>query len=202
MKLRRYEGEEDRSLILWAQEGDEKAFEELIKRYSNQIVNLSSQIMGSSDDGWDIAQEVFISVWKNIRSFDKSKNFYPWVRKITINTCYEELRRRKRERTVSIDNVEDDGPSIDLPDDSYSPEEVFNKKEVNEVLAKLMDTLPEHYRVTLWLRVVEDLSYEEIAEELNINIGTVKSRINMARKLMKEKLLKYYMEEEDGTSSF
>jgi len=200
MKLRRYE-EDDTSLILWAQEGDEKAFEELIKRYSNQIINLSSQVMGSSNDGWDIAQEVFIAVWKNIKSFDISKKFYPWVRKITINTCYEELRRRKREKTVSIDNVEDDEPSIDLPDDSYSPEEVFNKKEVNEVLAKLMNTLPEHYRVTLWLRVVEDLSYEEIAEQLNINIGTVKSRINMARKLMKEKLLRYYMEEEDGTSS-
>ena len=200
MKLRRYE-EDDTSLILWAQEGDEKAFEELIKRYSNQIINLSSQVMGSSNDGWDIAQEVFIAVWKNIKSFDISKKFYPWVRKITINTCYEELRRRKREKTVSIDDVEDDEPSIDLPDDSYSPEEVFNKKEVNEVLAKLMNTLPEHYRVTLWLRVVEDLSYEEIAEQLNINIGTVKSRINMARKLMKEKLLRYYMEEEDGTSS-
>ncbi|MGB9681639.1 MAG: RNA polymerase sigma factor [bacterium] len=200
MKLRRYEGQEEKTLILWAQEGDEKAFEELIKRYSNQVINLSSQIMGSSDEGWDMAQEVFISVWKNIKSFDRSRSFYPWIRKITINACYEELRRRKRERTISLDDVEDDEPSIDLPDVTYSPEEIFDKKEINKVLATLMNTLPEHYRVTLWLRVVEDLSYEEIAEQLDINIGTVKSRINMARKLMKEKL-SLYMEEKDETSS-
>jgi RNA polymerase sigma-70 factor (ECF subfamily) len=202
MKLRRYEGQEDKDLILWAQEGDEKAFEELVKRYSNQVINLSSQIMGSSDEGWDMAQEVFISVWKNIKSFDRDKNFYPWIRKITINACYEELRRRKRERTISLDNVEDNEPSVDLPDITYSPEEIFDKKEINEVLATLINTLPEHYRITLWLRVVEDLSYEEIAQQLNINIGTVKSRINMARKLMKEKLSMYYMEEKDETSSF
>lgn len=194
MKLKRYKEDDDTELIRQIKRGDEKAFEELIKRYSNRIINLATQIMGSQDEGWDIAQEVFISVWKNIKSFDIGKNFYPWIRKITINACYEELRRRKGHLESSLDDVEDDEPSIDLPDKTYSPEDILDKIELKEMVEKALNSLPEHYRVTLWLRIIENLSYEEIAETLNINIGTVKSRINMARKMMQDRL-KYYLEE-------
>lgn len=194
MKLKRYKEDDDTELIRQIKRGDEKAFEELIKRYSNRIINLATQIMGSQDEGWDISQEVFISVWKNIKSFDIGKNFYPWIRKITINACYEELRRRKGHLESSLDDVEDDEPSIDLPDKTYSPEDILDKIELKEMVEKALNSLPEHYRVTLWLRIIENLSYEEIAETLNINIGTVKSRINMARKMMQDRL-KYYLEE-------
>ncbi len=194
MKLKRYKEDDDTELIRQIKRGDERAFEELIKRYSNLIINLATQIMGSQDEGWDIAQEVFISVWKNIKSFDTNKNFYPWVRKITINACYEELRKRKGHIESSLDDVEDDEPSIDLPDKTYSPEDILDKIELKEMVEKALNSLPEHYRVTLWLRIIENLSYEEIAETLNINIGTVKSRINMARKMMQDRL-KYYLEE-------
>lgn len=196
MKLGRYREEDDIELIRRIQKGDEGAFEEIVRRYSNRIINLATQIMGSQDDGWDIAQEVFISVWRNIKSFNTDKNFYPWIRKITINACYEELRKRKRHIESSLDDVEDDEPSIDLPDKTYSPEDIFDEIELKEVVEKALNSLPEHYRVTLWLRIIENLSYEEIAETLNINIGTVKSRLNMARKLMQDKL-KYYLEEKE-----
>jgi len=198
-KVKKYREENDTELIRRIQKGDEKAFEEIIKRYSNRIINLATQIMGSQDEGWDIAQEVFISVWKNIKSFDISKNFYPWVRKITVNACYEELRRRKGHIESSLDDVEEGEPSIDVPDDAYSPEDIFAKIELKEVVEEALNSLPKHYRVTLWLRIIENLSYEEIAETLEINIGTVKSRINMARKMMQDRL-KYYLEEKNESS--
>ncbi len=199
MKLKRYREQNEVELIRLAQKGDERAFEEIINRYSNRVINLATQIMGSRDEGWDVAQEVFISIWKNIKSFDTTRNLYPWIRRITINTCYEELRRRKRDRETSLDDVEEDEPSIDIPDETYLPDDNFSKIELKEVIEKAFETLPEHYRVTLWLRVVENLTYEEIAETLNINIGTVKSRINMARKLMRDRL-KSYLEVTDESS--
>lgn len=194
MKLKRYSDEDDTELIQQIKKGDERAFEELIKRYSNRIINLATRIMGSHDDGWDIAQDVFISVWKNIKSFDTVRDFYPWVRKITINACYEELRRRKGHLESSLDDVEEDEPSIDLPDKTYSPADILDKIELREMVEKALNSLPEHYRVTLWLRIIENLSYEEIAETLNINIGTVKSRISTARKMIQDRL-KDYLEE-------
>jgi RNA polymerase sigma-70 factor (ECF subfamily) len=199
MKLKRYREENEVELIRLAQKGDERAFEEIINRYSNRVINLATQIMGSRDEGWDVAQEVFISIWKNIKSFDTTRNLYPWIRRITINTCYEELRRRKRDRETFLDDVEEEEPSIDIPDETYLPDDNFSKIELKEVIEKAFETLPEHYRVTLWLRVVENLTYEEIAETLNINIGTVKSRINMARKLMRDRL-KSYLEVTDESS--
>lgn len=198
-KDKSYKEQDDTNLIKLAQKGDERAFEEIINRYSNRILNLATRIMGSVDDGWDVAQEVFISIWRNIKNFDSSRNLYPWIRKITVNACYEELRKRGKHLESSLDNVEEGEPSIDVPDEKYSPEDMFDKIELNEVIEKALETLPEHYRVTLWLRVVENLTYEEIAETLNINIGTVKSRINMARKLMRDKL-KYYLEVKDEPS--
>jgi RNA polymerase sigma-70 factor (ECF subfamily) len=199
MKLKRYREENEVELIRLAQKGDGRAFEEIINRYSNRVINLATQIMGSRDEGWDVAQEVFISIWKNIKSFDTTRNLYPWIRRITINTCYEELRRRKRDRETFLDDVEEEEPSIDIPDETYLPDDNFSKIELKEVIEKAFETLPEHYRVTLWLRVVENLTYEEIAETLNINIGTVKSRINMARKLMRDRL-KSYLEVTDESS--
>jgi len=86
-----------------------------------------------------------------------------------------------------------------VPDDAYSPEDIFDKIELKEAVEEALNSLPKHYRVTLWLRIIENLSYEEIAETLEINIGTVKSRINMARKMMQDKL-KYYLEEKDESS--
>ena len=199
MKLKRYREENEVELIRLAQKGDERAFEEIINRYSYRVIILATQIMGSRDEGWDVAQEVFISIWKNIKSFDTTRNLYPWIRRITINTCYEELRRRKRDRETFLDDVEEEEPSIDIPDETYLPDDNFSKIELKEVIEKAFETLPEHYRVTLWLRVVENLTYEEIAETLNINIGTVKSRINMARKLMRDRL-KSYLEVTDESS--
>lgn len=199
MKLKKYKEQDDINLIKLAQKGDEKAFEEIVNRYSNRIINLATQIMGSRDEGWDVAQEVFISIWRNIRSFDNTRSLYPWIRRITINACYEELRKRGKSKETSLDDVEDDEPSIDIPDETYSPEDTFSKIELKEVVEKALESLPEHYRITLWLRVIENLTYEEIAETLNINIGTVKSRINMARKLMRDRL-KNYLEVKDEPS--
>jgi RNA polymerase sigma-70 factor (ECF subfamily) len=153
MKLKRYREENEVELIRLAQKGDERAFEEIINRYSNRVINLATQIMGSRDEGWDVAQEVFISIWKNIKSFDTTRNLYPWIRRITINTCYEELRRRKRDRETFLDDVEEEEPSIDIPDETYLPDDNFSKIELKEVIEKAFETLPEHYRVTLWLRV-------------------------------------------------
>lgn len=175
--------DEERSLIQKAQKGDMAAFETLVQQHERLVYNLALRTLGNDADAQDAAQEAFIKAWTGLGSFRGDSKFSVWIYRLTNNVCLDMLRKRKNE-AISLTMPDDEGEdtTLDIPDESSSPQRILEKKEQMEDLQKAIDTLPEDYRRVLLLREVSDLSYEEIAKVLDMDLGTVKSRIFRARK--------------------
>ena len=183
--------EKEISLIEQAKAGDKKAFKELIGPYVQKLLNIGYYILKNREDAWDILQETFILLWKNIKKLNTSYPFYPYVKKIYTNQCFKFLKKYRNQNDLSIDYIYEEDGQLQIKDTLPDPYKVLENKEIKEKIREIMDKMPAHYSSTLWLRIGEGMSYKEIADLLNINIGTVKSRINMARKILMEKLLAY-----------
>jgi RNA polymerase sigma-70 factor (ECF subfamily) len=195
-----YSQKSDRDLVLACQHREPQAFEELVKRHQRTVYSLLYQLAPDWEDTSDLAQEVFIRVWRNINNLRNPASFRSWLTQIVTNLFYDELRKRPRRLpTVSMDeSINDDeegeGATRDIPDSSLLPEEKALNKEVTEVIRQAMLRLPEQFRTAIVLREVEGLSYEEIAVITQTEMGTVKSRIARARTKLQE-LLKPYLEQ-------
>lgn len=195
-----YSQKSDRDLVLACQRREPAAFEELVKRHQRTVYALLYQLAPDWTDTSDLAQEVFIRVWRNINNLRNPSSFRSWLTQIVTNIFYDELRKRPRKLpTVSMDegigDDEDgsDGATRDIADSSALPDENVLNKEVNEVIRAAMMKLPEQFRTSIVLREVEGLSYEEIAVLTKTEMGTVKSRIARARLKLQE-MLKPYLE--------
>lgn len=173
-----------------AARGDASAFEELVVRYQTQIYHLCFRMVGNSDDAQDMTQEAFLKAWKGLPSFQFDSAFSTWLYRLASNCCLDFLRRLKRKPTVSltVENDEETEEILDVADDAPSLEELAIKNEERENLRLAMSQLDEEQRQILTLRVVNDLSYTEIAEILNVKEGTVKSRLSRARENLRKKL--------------
>ncbi len=148
-------------------------------------------MVGNREDARDLAQEVFVRAFRSLHCYDDSRPFSSWIFKITSNLCID-YYRKKRLSTVSIhDTFEDDDrrPRFELVDEQPLPDEAFAGKSRGQHLETLLRSLPTRYRVVVLLRHKADLSYEEIAEELGIPLGTVKARLHRAHRLLRTKLL-------------
>lgn len=192
-----YSQKSDRDLVLACQHREPQAFEELVKRHQRTVYGLLYQLAPDWEDTSDLAQEVFIRVWRNINNLRNPASFRSWLTQIVTNLFYDELRKRPRKLpTVSmdegLDDDESDGLTRDIPDSSAIPEEKALNKEISEVIRQAMLRLPEQFRTAIVLREVEGLSYEEIAVITQTEMGTVKSRIARARTKLQE-LLKPYL---------
>ncbi len=182
---------DEKNVILRAVNGDADAFEQLVRTYQTPIYNLCLRMSGNPDDAADLSQEAFIKAWRNLGSFQFESAFSTWLYRLASNTCLDFLRSVKRRPQVSLTVEDGDGETqtLDLPDTAPTPEEAAISKEENELLARAMQSLDEQQRQILTLRVVNDLSYAEIAEILNIKEGTVKSRLARTRDALRKKLL-------------
>ena len=199
-----YSQKSDRDLVLACQRREPQAFEELVKRHQRTVYALIYQLAPDWDDTTDLAQEVFIRVWRSINNLRNPASFRSWLTQIVTNLFYDELRKRPRKLpTVSMDDsaTDEDGenPTRDIPDSSAMPEEKALNKEVSTVIRQAMLKLPEQFRTAIVLREVEGLSYEEIAVITQTEMGTVKSRIARARTKLQE-LLKPYIENSQSTA--
>ncbi|MBE6985701.1 MAG: sigma-70 family RNA polymerase sigma factor [Ruminococcaceae bacterium] len=181
---------DEKKCIKKAAKGDASAFEELLLRYHGQIYNLCLRMTGNPDDAADLTQEAFLKVWKNLESFQFDSAFSTWLYRLASNCCLDFLRSQKRRPTVSltVENEEDE-QVMDIPDAQPTPEEQAVKQEEKEQLHLAMQMLDEEQRQILTLRVVNDLSYTEIADILRVKEGTVKSRLSRARENLRKKLL-------------
>jgi len=193
-----YSQKSDRDLVLACQKRDPAAFEELVKRHQRTVYALLYQLAPDWVDTSDLAQEVFIRVWRSINNLRNPSSFRGWLTQIVTNLFYDELRRRPRRLpTVSMDEGLDpdaeDGESAtrDIPDVSLLPDEKVLNRELSEVIREAMTKLPEQFRTAIVLREVEGLSYEEIAILTKTEMGTVKSRIARARTKLQEMLQPY-----------
>ncbi len=193
-----YSQKSDRDLVLACQKRDPAAFEELVKRHQRTVFALLYQLAPDWSDTSDLAQEVFIRVWRSINNLRNPGSFRGWLTQIVTNLFYDELRRRpRRVPTISMDeglesdSDEGDNTTRDIPDSSTLPDEKILNQELSHVIRDAMAKLPEQFRTAIVLREVEGLSYEEIAILTKTEMGTVKSRIARARTKLQELLQPY-----------
>lgn len=172
--------EEEKQLILLAQKGDIKAFEELIRKYKTDIFNLAFLKVLDVNIAEDITQETIIRIFQKIKLFDFKGSFSSWVYRVTYNTILK-LIEKFTPNNLSIDQQE-----IAITDETKKIEDNITQQQILDKLAKLISKLPEELQIVLILHDIQSKKYEEIAEILEINIGTVKSRLFNARKLLKE----------------
>ena len=189
---REVSGMTDNELVIRSQNGDITAFEQLVEGYSEKIINTAYSIVKNREDAYDIAQEVLLKAYKGLKNFDGRSSFSTWIYRITKNTCLDEIRKKNKQRmtTVSIAH-EDDGEvvEIQIADPDPGPEDILYRKELGQQINKLIDELPEDYRMVVTMREIQDLDYQRIADILGCSLGTVKSRLSRARKIIKEKIL-------------
>jgi RNA polymerase sigma-70 factor (ECF subfamily) len=184
------EATDEQAIIRSAQKGNLDAFNELVLRYQNQVYNVAYRIMGEPDGASDAAQEAFISAYKAIGNY-RGGSFRGWLLRIVTNACYDELRRRKRRPTSSLDAlyVTDAAPGEVLVNGAESPEAFAQRQDLNRTLHAALQTLPDEQRTTLVLSDVQGYDYQEIAEITDVSLGTVKSRLSRARAKMRDFLL-------------
>lgn len=190
----RFNAVEVNELIARCQRGERAAFDELITRYQRYVFNLIYQHLGNSADIEDIAQEVFIRIFRFIKKYRGEASFESWVYKIVLNYCRSYARRRSMLNRIFFVPVErdEDEKSVDIIGDQPQPDAnpmmlVENRRIADDILDELR-RLPPIYKDILIMREVNELSYEEIAAILGISIGTVKSRISRARSIIRDKV--------------
>jgi RNA polymerase sigma factor (sigma-70 family) len=185
-------------LVLQCQTGhrpDKSAFSELMRRYQSHVDKVLYHLAPDWQDRADLAQEVWIRVYRNVKKLQEPVKFRGWLSRIATNLFYDELRKRKRNATpLSLDapRAMDDGEmDWDIASDAPGPVEDMGTREFHEKLQMAIGELPEVFRTTIVLREIEGLAYEEIAEMTGVSLGTVKSRIARARLRLQEQLQPY-----------
>jgi RNA polymerase sigma-70 factor (ECF subfamily) len=166
----------DNELIAQSLQGDSAAFGALVLRYRRMVIGVAYRVCGDSALAEDVAQETFIRVWDRLSTFRPQGNFRAWICRIAGNRTIDALRRRKP--TVNVENTVLEAPG-------KQPEAMALESERTAAVKAAVMALPEHTRVAVVLREYEGLSYQEIADGLDIPIGTVKSRLNDARRRLK-----------------
>jgi len=180
----------DQTLVERVQHGDKKAFDLLVIKYQQRVANVISRYMRSyPDDVLDVAQEAFIKAYRALPSFRGDSAFYTWLYRIAINTAKNHLVSQGRRPPATDVDAED---AIYYEDsrlhDHDTPESRLLTDEIEQVIFKTIESLPEDLRVAITLREMEDMSYEEIAEAMDCPIGTVRSRIFRAREAIDKQL--------------
>lgn len=172
------EATSEAELIAEAARGNTGAFAELVRMHRMRVLRTAFGVLGSQDEAEDVAQDVFIKVWRSLGSFQRDTSFSSWLYRITVNTAIDVLRRRREESGLDVEYV---SPQA-------RPEESALRSASQERVRAAIARLPESARIALTLREFEQLSYKEIAEVLQIPIGTVMSRLNYARESLKKLL--------------
>lgn len=168
-------------LIQKARGGDAQATEELLAAFEKRVYNLALRMMLNAHDAQDVAQESMIKIFRSLPSLQTDCSFTSWVYRITVNTCLDELRRRKKRAYVNLDDLL--AQQVPLTQTTqHSVEEEFLHREQLANILQTIDTLDEEARTVILLRDVQGLAYQEIAQMLDCRVGTVKSRIHRARK--------------------
>ena len=180
----------DEILVAKSKNGDKAAFEILVKRYSKYVYTTAFFMVRDSHEAEDISQEVFVKVYLAIKGFRGLSSFKTWLRKLTVNTCIDKIRVRSKtsDKKVSLDGMIEDGKEILLYEFNQNVEKYFQDKETVKNVLKIIVNLDESYRIPLILRDLQDYSYIEISEILKKPVGTVKTNIHRARKIIKELL--------------
>lgn len=188
---RRWNAVTDRELVEKAKAGDQGAFEQLVLDNQNKVFSLALRLVNDRETAADLAQEAFVKAWQGLVSFQGESSFATWVYRLTTNVCIDHLRKQKRREEVApAVSLDDEETGWAEPADRESdPQLLLEKSERGRALARGLEKLPDWQRRALVLRELSGLSYQEIAQALDIDLGTVKSRIARARLNLRKILL-------------
>ncbi len=179
----------DEALVNLIVQGDKAAFSELIVRYEKQIYSLAYRLTNNPDDAQDLAQEAFCKIYLVINKYDKERPFFPWMYKVASNVCYSSLRSEKnKDHEVSMENIIDFSPLV-LERETH-PEEALMIKETQGMVQQAIAELPEKYRIPIVLKYLEELSYKNIAEILDLPVTTIETRLYRGKILLQKRLAK------------
>lgn len=176
----------DFNVVSRAKEGDQKAYAELMQRYKDSIYFMALKMVNNKDDAMDLTVETFAKAFENLEKYKPDFAFSTWLFRIATNNCIDFIRK-KRLNVISLNTLTDqDGEErqFEVRSDSPNPEESSIKKQENEKLKNIVDQLPSRYRTLITLRYFEEQSYEEIAQQLDLPLGTVKAQLFRARDLL------------------
>jgi RNA polymerase sigma-70 factor (ECF subfamily) len=180
---------DDKILVEKSKKGDKVAFEQLVRLYSKYVYTNAFFILRDSHEAEDVSQEVFVKVYLSIKNFRGLSSFKTWIRKLTVNTCIDKLRVKSKslDKKISLESFEDNYEIVFTKLDHNIEKNFITRETVKEVLGIIVE-MDETYRIPLILRDLQDYSYIEISDLIKKPIGTVKTNIHRARKIIKEKL--------------
>ncbi len=184
----------DEALVRLAQEGDRRAFDELVRRYQDKVYRLALRILRNEDDAAETLQEAFLSAYRGIKNFKAESTFSTWLYRVATNAALMRYRRR-REGHVSLEQSQTPGDDVEpltIPDWSTMPLSELLDRETREVMEEGIDKLPEELRTVFVLRDVEGMSNAEVAEVLDLSVPAVKSRLHRARLALRDRLNRYF----------
>lgn len=181
----------ERALVERAREGDSAAFEKLVTLYERKVYATAFRYTGNEHDAMDVSQEVFIRVFRFLNTFNLESSFSTWIYRITVNACKDHIRKRnaRAELPLELTDEESGDYTVEIADSTYDPVEIYERAELRHEIQQAIDDLPPSYKEIVILRDLGGLSYDEIADTLKIEVGTVKSRLSRAREKLRNFLL-------------
>ncbi|MFN3316866.1 MAG: RNA polymerase sigma factor [Raineya sp.] len=178
----------DFKLVELAKDGDQNAFAELMKRYNRSLYHVILKMVRNVDDAEDLTIEAFAKAFKNLDKFKQEYTFSTWLFRIATNNCIDFIRKKKNNETFSLNNLynntENEEFDLDIADENSNPQEATIRSQKVELMQKLVARLPAKYRKLVTMRYFEERAYQEISEELELPIGTVKAQLHRARELL------------------
>lgn len=182
----------EKDLIQKAKNGDQDAFGQLVLAHQNKVYTICVHMVTDREEAADLAQEAFLKAWRSLSTFQGESSFATWMHRLTTNVCLDYLRKQSRRQNISTAVSLDDEDSgwTEPADHSQDPQQHLEREERKRALSRALAELPEHHRQTLIMREVSGMSYQEIADALNTDLGTIKSRIARARERLRKILLR------------
>ena len=176
----------DEQLVESAKKGEMGAFEELVARHRDKIYARAFSMMRNEDEAVDLSQEAWVKSWQRLGQFQGESSFGTWVTRIVINLCLDQLRRRKRHRTESIEEMDEESGGVErqMTAVTVNPTERLERGELRKKIDAALDRLSHEHRTVMVLHEFEDMEYKEIAKTMGCSIGTVMSRLFYARRKM------------------
>ena len=176
-------------LLEKARQGDQEAFGELVRLYEKKVYALTLRMCKNPDDAAEAAQEAFLAAWQGLKFFRGEASFSTWLYRLASNACVDLLRKEQRHRAAAGPSLNDEDTYMDIADDAATPQELAERSELREQIEEGLQSLSPEHREVLILRELHQLSYDEIAQTLDLDTGTVKSRISRGRKALRNFLL-------------
>ena len=198
-------GIDESTLVAQTREGDKLAFAELVRRYEGKIFRLALHITQNREDAEDVLQETFLKAYEHLDQFQGNSKFYTWIVRIAVNQALMKLRRRKTDRTVSLDETIDTGEDTvarEIAAWDENPEQRYSREEMNKILDTAVHSLAPPYRVGFCAAGRRGFSTEETAEALGLSIPAVKSRLLRARLQLREKLTRFFKRKGDDAFAY